>query len=111
MFLCVLSEREGRRSLLLQPGGRPGQPARPCPVGDEPQGEDSHSQRPRDEPGSRAGAAQGASGGGAVPEPASGPGDARVAQRLSVRQPVVLRQPGVTLLTRRHVLRKQTAPR
>uniref|UniRef100_A0A672HZM0 NCK-associated protein 5-like n=1 Tax=Salarias fasciatus TaxID=181472 RepID=A0A672HZM0_SALFA len=49
--------------------------------------------RCRGEPGGRAGAAPGASGGRPVPEPAPGPGDARVPERLSLRQPVVLRQP------------------
>lgn len=89
--LCIPSGHEGRRP-LPQASGRPGQPARPGPVGD-PQGEDSDSQRPRDEPGGRAGAAQGAAGGGALPEPPSGPGDPRVAQRFSLRQSVVLRKP------------------
>lgn len=132
--LCILSEHEGRRP-VLQPGGRPRQPARPCPVWDEPQGEDSHSQRPRDEPGGRAGAAQGAARGSYLPEPPSGSWDPRVPQRFSVRQSVVLRQPRmiqprtersssspqtirpstalnctVMLLTRRHLWGKETVP-
>lgn len=81
--------REGWRATLLKPA---------CPgpgPGDEPPREDSCPQRPRGESGGWAGAAAGAARGGAVPESAAGTGDPRVPERLSVRQPVVLRQPGL----------------
>lgn len=113
---CFLSEHESRRPVLQSSGG-PRQPARPGPVRVEPEGEDTRAQRPRDEPGGGAWAAQGAARGGALPQSPSGPGNPRVSERLAVRQSVILRQPRVmaegvgggqrphlfTLMLRRHI--------
>lgn len=87
--LLPSAEPEGQWAALLQPA-RPG----PGP-GAKPPWEDSRSHRPRGEPGGGAGAPAGTARGGAVPESAAGSGDPRVPERLSVRQPVVLRQPGL----------------